>query len=108
VVGLGRLEEGLGVEEGTGLVRRREDGVVWRELEGEVILLDLRSSMYFTLNDTGRLLWDALARPSTFASLSNSIVEAYGVADAQAAADVQAFLADLVEHELLEAVDPDR
>jgi len=85
------------------LLRRRDDGVVWRELEGEVVLLDLRSSMYFTLNSTGKLLWDVLAQPATAQSLAASIVDAYGVSDAQAASDVEAFLGALAAHDLVQS-----
>jgi hypothetical protein len=91
------------MEDESALLRRRDDGVVWRELDGEIVLLDLRSSMYFTLNSTGKLLWDLLAQPSTTQVLVASIIDAYGVSDAQAASDVEAFVVALAEHDLVQA-----
>ena len=41
------------------LVRPRP-GVLWREIEGEAVLLDPRSSAYFSLNAVGTRVWSLL------------------------------------------------
>ena len=33
----------------------------WREVEGELVALDLRESRYLAVNRTGQVLWAALA-----------------------------------------------
>ncbi len=38
-------------------VVRPRPGVLWRELEGEAVLLDPRSSVYFSLNAVGTRVW---------------------------------------------------
>src|SRR5207253_6512677 len=36
----------VGREEGAAVLRLRSNGIAWREVEGETLLLDLRTSMY--------------------------------------------------------------
>jgi hypothetical protein len=80
----------------------RRGDLLWRELDGEVVLLDLRSSTYFTLNHTGTLLWQRLGEPADASELIAALVEAYGVSDGEAAADVVTFLATLEDRGFLE------
>jgi hypothetical protein len=42
----------------TRIVRRAE--VVWRELDGEAVLLDLSSELYFGLDEVGTRMWALL------------------------------------------------
>jgi hypothetical protein len=41
-------------------LRLRRDGVAWSDLGDEVVILDLRSSTYFSVVDTAALLVNAL------------------------------------------------
>lgn len=82
------------------MVRRRE-GVVWRELDGKVVGLDLGSSRYFSLNSTGALLWERMADEVPVSDLVDVLVTAHGVTQEQAEADTLAFLSSLGEHGLL-------
>lgn len=73
----------------------------WREVEGELVALDLRESRYLAVNRTGRVLWAALADGATRDELVERLVEAFGVERARAAADVDAFTAELASRDLL-------
>ena len=88
---------------GISAFRRREDEVLWRELEQELVLLDLRSSTYMSLNRTGAILWEALEEACTPEALTAVLVDTYGVTDGQASADVRAFLDTLADSNLLVA-----
>jgi coenzyme PQQ synthesis protein D (PqqD) len=81
--------------------RLRPDALSWRVLEGEVIALDLDSSSYLTANESGALLWQALAEGATHARLADILVETYGLPRERAAADVDVFLADAAARGLL-------
>lgn len=65
------------------------------------MLLDERTWHYLHLNETGALLWKCLAEGSTEADLRQVLVDAYGVDDGVARADVDAFLAELRARDLL-------
>jgi hypothetical protein len=82
-------------------LRLRDGDLDWREVEGEVVVLDLRESRYLAINRTGQVLWEALAKGATNDELIERLVEAGGIERARAAADVDAFTAELDSRGLL-------
>jgi hypothetical protein len=86
----------------TDTIRLRGDEVEWREVDGEVVALDVRASTYFVVNHTGAAIWPRLLVGATRAELVTEISERYDVADADAARHVDAFLESLREKDLLE------
>jgi len=83
-------------------MRLRADGLTWREIEGETVLLDLRSSTYFRTNRTGtrllRVLADGCEREALVATLTGD----FGLSAEQAGADADAFVAQLEQRGLLD------
>lgn len=88
-------------------LRLRDVDLDWREVEGELVALDLRESRYLTVNRTGQVLWAALAEGATRAQLVERLIEEFGVDEARAAADVDAFTAELESRDLLVQERPD-
>lgn len=85
----------------TAELRLRDDALAWREVEGEVVALDLRTLNYLGVNQTGAVLWPALAEGTTRDELVQRLVAAFGIDEASAARDLDAFLASLAEHGFL-------
>jgi hypothetical protein len=83
-------------------LRLRRGALEWREVEGAVIAVDVRSSEYLAINDTGAVLWRALQRGATTGELIERLVARFDVAPEAAARDVEQFLAGLDERGLLE------
>ncbi len=83
-------------------VRVRADRVTWREVDGEVVALDLQASTYFSANASGSVLWPLLLEGATRSQLTDALVASFDVGPEQAAADVEAYLASLDELGLLE------
>jgi hypothetical protein len=84
-------------------VRLRRDGLSWRRSGEEVIVLDLRTSRYLSLNGTGALLWEQLAAADrTTAELAGLLRDRHGIAVKAATTDVEAFVADLRAQALLD------
>jgi hypothetical protein len=79
----------------------RDQDLDWREVEGELVALDLRESRYLAINRTGQVLWAALAEGATEDELTERLVEAFEIERARAAADVDAFTTDLESRGLL-------
>jgi hypothetical protein len=77
------------------------DDVVWREVGDELVVLELTSSVYLTLNGTAKILWEGLASGSTTDSLVELLTDDYEVSAEQARADTESFLSDLTERNLL-------
>lgn len=80
----------------------RRDGVLWRQLDDQILILDVSASRYLRLNGSGATLWRALAAPRTQEELVDELLRRYDVSRADASGDVDEFLARLGRHGLLE------
>jgi hypothetical protein len=79
----------------------RGDALHWRQIEDEVVAVDMTSASYLGGNPAAAVLWPALARGATKEELAALLVERFGIDDARAGEDVDAFLAQLGEAGLL-------
>ena len=82
-------------------LRLREHGLNWREIDGEVVVLDVERSHYLNLNPTGCVLWLMLAEGSTKPQLVDKLTEEFDVDEETARDDVEAFLTTCRENDLL-------
>jgi hypothetical protein len=79
----------------------RTSDLEWREIEDEVIAVDVKTSTYLSANGSGMLLWQELAKGTTKETLVDRLVEAYGIGRERAEADVDGFLEELGSRGLL-------
>jgi hypothetical protein len=84
-----------------GAVRLRDEALDWRKIEDEVIALEGRTATYLSANPAASLLWEALARGTTRDELRSMLIEEFGLDEERAGADVDAFLTELAQHDLL-------
>jgi hypothetical protein len=84
-------------------LRLRQHALEWRQVDDEVVALDLDTSRYLATNRTGALLWDQLAAGATREALIAKLVATWEIDAERAAADVDAFLAVLDDRGLLES-----
>ena len=61
-------------------------------LEGEGVVLHLKSRKYFSVNETGLVILEALKEPRTFEELVAAILKEYEVTPEDAAKTTRAFL----------------
>lgn len=83
---------------------RRSD-VTWREIDGEMVILDLASSTYLTTNRTGAVLLKLLVDERSHDELVDALVAHFDVSGARADADVTAFADLLRKHGLLQSTE---
>ena len=76
--------------------------VEWREIDGEVVVLDPEASKYLAGNRTAAALWSKLAAGATREELVAELLHRFDVDRETAARDVDAFIRDLGERGLLE------
>lgn len=74
---------------------------VWRQVGDEVVILDVPTATYLTLNSSAVTLWDLLAEVATPAELVAKLVATYDITGDKAARDVQHFLGALQERGLI-------
>lgn len=82
--------------------RLRADALTWREVDGEIVALELATSTYLAVNASGAFLWPMVVAGVTKQELVERLVQHYEVEPEQAGLDVDAFLAPLRERGLLE------
>ena len=87
-----------------------KDCYLHRKIAGQDILISLGGNIanfngYVALNDTASCLWDAMAEPAGKEKLAQALVEEFAVSQADAQADVEEFLAMLLEKEMIVEVD---
>ena len=84
---------------------KKADHQVSCELDGEVVILDLKTSVYFGLNRVGAAIWEALNEPKTAADICTVIYEKYDVDESQCQEDVIDLLSNLENVGLIDIVD---
>ena len=83
-------------------LRVRADALEWRTVEGEIVALDLRRSLYLAINPSGAAIWPALVEGASRDELIERLCAECGVSRQTAESDVDGFLAELASHDLLE------
>jgi hypothetical protein len=83
-------------------MRLRDDNLVIREIDGEMVLLDLAGSAYFVSNRAGALLLELLKSEQDRDSLIAALADGFDITTELAAADADAFVTRLEEHGLLQ------
>ncbi|MFZ2063751.1 MAG: PqqD family protein [Candidatus Binatus sp.] len=61
--------------------------VIWRELSGEVVMLDLASQQYFGLTGTGSEMWQLIVEHGSSNSVIDRMLARYDVDPARLRAD---------------------
>lgn len=86
---------------GTPMLRLRP-GVDWRDVQGDVVALDVRRAVYLATNDAGGVLWSRLSSGATREELVAALLDEFDVMPDQAEADVDSFLRRLEDLDLVE------
>jgi hypothetical protein len=76
-------------------VIRLKAGVEWQQVDDEVVALDLGTSAYVAVNDTGAVLWPMVAAGTTESQLVAELADRYAIDGPRAEADVRAFVEGL-------------
>jgi len=87
-----------------GKVRPARD-VVFRELGGEMVLLNLKSGVYFGLNETGTQMWTLLVELKSARRVVDALEQEYAASRTELESDLQALLRALREKGLVEVDD---
>jgi Coenzyme PQQ synthesis protein D (PqqD) len=88
--------------EGAERLRLRSRDLTWLEVEGEIVALDLKESVYIAVNSSGAVLWPELSGGATRDQLVKRLRDEFGLERAAALHDVDSFLKALREQNLLE------
>jgi hypothetical protein len=90
-------------DDGHGARYRLRGSLVASPIGDEMVVLDLDTGLYHSLNPVGALLYRHLCEGATCDELVAAVLEHFKVDRTRAAADIDAFLADEVRIGLVEA-----
>jgi hypothetical protein len=85
-----------------GPIRLRTANLEWRDVQGEVVAVDLEASVYLAVNRTGTTLWPLLDRGTDHQELIARLMVEFGIDAEIAERDVDAFVDALRRRGLLE------
>ena len=72
------------------------------ELAGESVILNVKTGLYYGLNQVGASIWEKIQSPRTFQEICNAITEEYDVTPECCATDVQELLQEMIAANLIE------
>jgi len=75
---------------------------IFREIDGQVITLNLHSGVYFAMNEVGTRIWHLLMGGTSKSDIVNAIKNEYDVPIVQLNKDLDSFLMELQESDLIE------
>jgi len=75
--------------------------VAHREIEGQLLLLTPDDDVLYTLNGSGKLAWEMLARGAGVGEIAARIATTYGISLEAAARDLSEFCAELERRGIL-------
>ena len=82
-------------------------GVVFQEVHGEIVLLDLSSENYFGLDEVGARVWQLLQEENTLQGVFDKMLAEYDVDAGTLAADFSSLFTNLLDAKLVELGKPD-
>jgi hypothetical protein len=79
--------------------------VLFRELQGEAVLLDLKSQRYFGLDETGTRIWQLIQEHGEVREVVRRMLEEFDVEREVLEGDVERFLEELAQARLVSVKD---
>jgi len=81
--------------------------VIWRNIDGEIIILNLDSGHYYTLNKTGSIIWNAFVEKKTPQEVVAKLTDRFKISPKIAKEDVSNLIAMLQKEDLILKKDED-
>jgi len=81
---------------------KKSDDFIANEVDGEIVMMNIETGTYISLNHTGKSIWNILETPATIGSIVLQLVDLYGISKEQCEADVFPFLEQLLEQKIIE------
>lgn len=77
------------------------DGVIWKQVGDELVLLDYERGIYFGLDAVGARIWQLIDEQQTEATIVDQLLDEFDVTREVVAGDVDRLVAELAERGLI-------
>jgi hypothetical protein len=83
------------------LLKVKPDEIAAKIIEGEAILINLSTGMYYSMTGAAAFIWSQLTQESTVDRLSQAVAGQYGIEHVQAHGDVERLVGELLDEGLI-------
>ncbi|MDY6793198.1 MAG: PqqD family protein [Thermodesulfobacteriota bacterium] len=77
------------------------ENIAWRNVNDEIVILNLKSGEYFTLNDVAQCIWKAITDEKSVEEIKVKIIDEYDVSHEKADREIEDFISSMIEQRLL-------
>ncbi len=77
------------------------DKIVWRNIDGEAIILNLDTGFYYSLNKIGTIIWQMLNEKKKIPQIIEAMCRDYNNATSKIGRDIEFLIKDLSKEGLL-------
>ncbi len=97
------MSKGLSIDSAV----RIKDDVIFNDLHGEVVLLNLKTGLYFGLDPVGTRAWQLIQDHGRLGPVRDAMLKEYEVSAERLWADLQDLVSRLADNELVKVIDDD-
>ena len=77
------------------------DKVAWRIIDGEAVIMNLNKGNYYSLNNSGAMIWNMLSENKDRSNIVEEILKEFKVSKSRAEKDLDTLLKDLLKEDLV-------
>lgn len=82
------------------VISRSED-YLSNEIDGEIVMMNIETGAYVSLNPTGKSIWDLLNEPTSIDVIINSLIEEYNISKEACENDIKPFIQKLIDQKII-------
>jgi Coenzyme PQQ synthesis protein D (PqqD) len=78
------------------------ENVMWRDLDGEIVILNLVSGIYFSVDGVGSRIWILMSEHVPNEEIIRTLISEFDVEETQLRSDMESLVRDLASQGLIE------
>ncbi|MDD4972310.1 MAG: PqqD family peptide modification chaperone [Paludibacter sp.] len=82
-------------------VQRNDSNLIISELDNDIVMMDMESGSYLSLNKTGKIIWEQIEQPILVSDLVKKFINRFSVDEKTCTAETLDFLTKIAEQKAL-------
>ncbi len=83
------------------IVLAKGENYIANEIDGEVVMMNIETGLYVSLNNTGKSIWNILDEPTSIENIIEYLINKYTITKEQCITDVIPFIEEMLKQEIL-------
>jgi hypothetical protein len=80
----------------------RSEDYLSNEIDGEIVMMNIETGMYVSMNATGKSVWDILENPASISDILTALTKEYEIDAETCQKDVTPFIEQMIEKKILQ------